>query len=117
MPGCAAFPLGDRASRSILLTSGAVSRGERLEAYSAGAWEVLQPPFDPQELLARVEPYIRAKRDVDQALEGVDVNPLTGCYNARGLMRRLQEVIADARRHHRPLACVATEPSYQNSEA
>ena len=95
----------------IMLSSGQVSREERLDAYRRGAWDVLQPPFDPQELLARLEPYLGAKRDLDQALSCTDVDPLTGCYNVQGLMRRLREVSSEARRYHRPLACVVIGPS------
>ncbi len=95
----------------VVFTSGKMSRSQRLEAYCQGAWDILQPPFDPQELVARMEPYIRAKRDVDRAIEGADMDPQTGCYNARGLMRRLREVGAEARRSQRPLACVVLGPS------
>ena len=95
----------------VLITSGTMNRSQRLEAYRSGAWDVLQPPFDPQELIARLEPYVRAKRDVDRAVEGADIDPETGCYNSRGLMRRFKEVSAEARRSHRPLACVVIGPS------
>jgi PleD family two-component response regulator len=95
----------------VLFTSGAISRSQRLAAYRAGAWDVLQPPFDPQELIARLGPYLRAKKDVDQALNAADLDPQTGCYNSRGLMRRLKEMRAEARRSERPMACVVIGPS------
>jgi PleD family two-component response regulator len=95
----------------VLFTSGAVSRAQRLAGYRAGAWDVMQPPFDPQELIARLGPYVRAKRDVDQAIHAADIDPQTGCYNSRGLMRRLRELDAEARRSQRPLACVVIGPS------
>jgi diguanylate cyclase (GGDEF)-like protein len=95
----------------VLFTSGAISRSQRLAAYRSGAWDVLQPPFDPQELIARLGPYLRAKKDVDQAIQGADIDPQTGCYNSRGLMRRLKELRAEARRSQRPLACVVIGPS------
>lgn len=91
----------------LLVTSGPLDRTSRLDAYRCGAWAVLQPPFDPQEILARLEPYLRAKRAADAAFEDADVDPLTGCYNARGLLRRLKEIAADAQRTHRPVACIA----------
>ena len=94
----------------LLLASGALSRDERMEAYRGGAWDVLQHPFDSQELLARLEPYLHAKRDLDEALSGADIDPVTGCYNAQGLLRRLREVGSDARRNQRPLACVVIRP-------
>jgi PleD family two-component response regulator len=95
----------------VVFTSGAVTRSQRLQAFRAGAWDVLQPPFDSQELVARLAPYVRAKRDADQALQGADIDAQTGCYNSRGLMRRLKELGAEAKRSGRPLACVAIGPS------
>lgn len=99
----------------VLFTSGSVGRTQRLQAFRAGAWDLLQPPFDSQELVARLGPYVRAKRDADQAIEGADIDPQTGCYNSRGLMRRLKELGAEAKRSGRPLACVAIGPSAVDS--
>jgi diguanylate cyclase (GGDEF)-like protein len=105
-----------RPSTPILIFSGgAAGRRERLEAYRAGAWGLLDPPFDPQELLSRIVPLIQAKRDTDAALESSDLDPLTGFYNVHGLMRRLTEIGADTRRSRRPLACVVLRPSAQQS--
>lgn len=103
-----------RPSTPILIFSGgSAGRRDRLEAYRAGAWGLLDPPFDPQELLSRIVPLIQAKRDTDAALESSDLDPLTGFYNVHGLMRRLSEIGADTRRSRRPLACVVLRPSSQ----
>jgi len=91
----------------LLFTSGSVTRGDRLAAFQAGAWAVLQPPFHPEELLAQLDPFIAAKRDTDSALETSHMDPLTGFYNMRGLLRRVVEISADTARSHRPVACVA----------
>lgn len=105
-----------RPSTPILVFSGgAAGRRDRLEAYQAGAWGLLDSPFDPQELLSRIVPLIQAKRDTDAALESSDLDPLTGFYNVHGLMRRLTEIGADTRRSHRPLACVVLRPSARKS--
>jgi diguanylate cyclase (GGDEF)-like protein len=100
----------------ILFTSGVATRAERLEAYRSGAWDLIDPPFDPQELLARLEPYLKAKRDTDRALEAADVDTLTGCYNTRGLMRRLSEIFAETRRTRRPVACLVVAPPQGDDE-
>jgi two-component system cell cycle response regulator len=95
----------------LLFSAGAAGRLHRLDAYRAGAWGVLDPPFDPRELLTRIVPLIQAKRDADTAIEASDLDPLTGFYNVHGLMRRLTEIGADTRRSQRPLACVVLSPS------
>jgi GGDEF domain-containing protein len=41
----------------------------------------------------------------------------TGLYTARGLTRRLREVMADATRRHQPLACVVFLPEAVGGEA
>lgn len=91
----------------ILFTSGSVTRVDRIEGFQAGAWAVLQPPFHSEDLLAQLEPFIAAKRDTDAALDRAHVDPLTGFYNMRGLLRRVIEISADTARSHRPIACVA----------
>jgi diguanylate cyclase (GGDEF)-like protein len=91
----------------ILFTSGSLNLTDRMEGFRAGAWAVLQPPFHPEELLAQLEPLIAAKRDTDVALDSAHLDPLTGFYNMRGLLRRVIEISADTARSHRPIACVA----------
>jgi GGDEF domain-containing protein len=71
---------------------------------------MLAPPFNPEELVARLGPLVAAKRDADTALETSFVDPLTGFYNIQGLMRRVAEVAADTSRSGRPLACVVLGP-------
>jgi PleD family two-component response regulator len=100
----------------IVFSSGPIRRSEKLAAMSAGAWAVLDPPLDPQELLALMTPFIGAKRDADLALEMSYVDPLTGIYNVQGLMRRVSEMSGDTTRSQRPLACVVLGPSSPESE-
>jgi GGDEF domain-containing protein len=73
--------------------------------------------YDPEEFLARIGPYISAKRDADAALETSHLDPLTGFYNLRGLMRRAVEMSADTARTRRPLACVALGPPREGDAA
>lgn len=97
----------------LLFTSGSIDRAERLAAFRAGAWGVLQPPFNPEELLAQLEPFVAAKQDADTAFDTSHLDPLTGFYNMRGLLRRVVEITADTARSRRPLACVALGPLKQ----
>lgn len=91
----------------ILLTSGTPTRAQRLEAYRAGAWELLSEPYDIDALMLKLDLFVRAKREADRTLESGLLDPATGVYNARGLARRAREIGADAARRRAGLACVA----------
>jgi diguanylate cyclase (GGDEF)-like protein len=95
----------------LIFSSGSIRRSDRLAGLQAGAWSVLEPPIDPQELLALLNPFIAAKRDADAALEMSYVDPLTGFYNVQGLIRRVTEMSGDTTRSRRPLACVVLGPA------
>ena len=98
----------------VLVTSGHTDRAEKLEAFSAGAWEYCSQPLDGEILLAKLDTFMRSKRETDRIREESLLDQITGMYNVRGLARRAREIGADAYRHHAPLACVAftteTEP-------
>lgn len=94
----------------LMITGGAVGRAERLEALSAGAWDVLTHPVDPNELILRMETFIRAKQDADRIRDQGLTDPSTGFYNARGIVRRAEEIGADAARSQRPVTCLAFGP-------
>jgi two-component system cell cycle response regulator len=92
----------------ILATSGApLGRADRLEAFGAGAWDVLSHPLDPNELILRIETLVRAKQEVDRVREQGLTDPTTGFYNVRGILQRTKEISADAARSARPVTCVA----------
>lgn len=90
----------------VLTTAGPASREARLAALSAGAWDLLAPPLDAEELVLRVRNYATAKLEIDQVREEGLLDPPTGLYNRRGILRRAQELSANAARHRRPMACV-----------
>jgi two-component system cell cycle response regulator len=94
----------------LMITGGSVERTERLEALRAGAWDVLTHPVDPDELLLRMETFIRAKQDADRIRDEGLTDPDTGFYNPRGIVRRTEEIGADAVRSQRPLTCIAFGP-------
>jgi PleD family two-component response regulator len=96
----------------ILITSaGPSSRRERLDALRAGAWDFCEITPDTDELVLRIQTYVRAKRAIDQIRKSSLQDDLTGLYNLNGLMRRLQEVSSEALRYRRPLACLAIAPT------
>jgi diguanylate cyclase (GGDEF)-like protein len=94
-------------STPILVTSpGHSSRNERLAALRAGAWDFLGSVLDADELPLKLDAYVRAKFDADQAREESLLDQLTGLYNVRGLARRARELGSMAFRHEEPFACV-----------
>jgi diguanylate cyclase (GGDEF)-like protein len=95
---------------ALMITGGSITRAERLEALSAGAWDVLTHPVDPNELVIRMETFVRAKQDADRLRDEGLTDPVTGFYNTRGILRRTREIGADAVRFERPLTCVAFGP-------
>lgn len=91
----------------ILLTTGTPTRAQRLEAYRAGAWELLSEPYDVEVLALKLELFVRAKREADRTLESGLLDPHTGLYNARGIARRAREIGGDAARRGASIVCVA----------
>ncbi|HEX8904428.1 MAG TPA: diguanylate cyclase [Longimicrobiaceae bacterium] len=90
----------------VVVCAGAMARSERLGALRAGAWDAMGFPLDPEELLLKVRALAAVRREVTAAEERGLLDPETGLYNARGMALRAQEMLADAYRHRRPLACV-----------
>jgi diguanylate cyclase (GGDEF)-like protein len=94
----------------IITTSGASEREQRLAAYQAGAWEFASQPLDGEVLLLKLDAFMRSKREADRLRAESLLDPLTGLYNMRGLVRRAREISAEAQRLHAPIACVAFSP-------
>ncbi len=94
----------------IITTASRLEREQRVEARAAGVWDFVCWPIDAEELRARLDIYVTAKRDADRTREESMVDRVTGLYNLRGLMRRVRELGSDAFRHSRALACVAIAP-------
>jgi len=94
----------------LMITSSSVGRAQKLEALSAGAWDILTHPVDPNELILRMDTFVRAKQEADRVRDEGLTDPSTGFYNVRGILRRTKEISADAVRSDRPLTCVAFGP-------
>jgi len=92
------------------------SRQQRLAALRAGAWEFLNYPLDAEELMLRLDGYMRAKFDADRARDDALLDETTGLYNIRGLERRARELGSHAFRNHWPLACVVVATESDSSE-
>jgi PleD family two-component response regulator len=107
----------DATTPVMVTTHGALASDERLALLRAGAWDVLQRPVDPRELIVRLYHYLTAKQESDRVRSSGLVDPETGYYNLRGLQRRCEELTADAFRRHAPLACLAIRPAVPDPEA
>lgn len=97
--------LGDRVPMLVILPE-RPTRAERLVALRAGAWDVLVPPIDGEELVLRLRAYVQAKFDADRLREAGLLDTGTGLYNVTGLERRATELGSWAQRHGESLSCV-----------
>jgi diguanylate cyclase (GGDEF)-like protein len=105
-------------STPILMTApDRPSRELRLGSLRAGAWDFLDYPLDAEELMLRLDSFMRAKFDADHAREKALVDESTGLYNIRGLERRAAELGSHAFRYHWPLACVVVTPDVADRES
>ena len=99
------------ATSILLLTSEELGRVQRLDALGAGAWDILPHPVDANELILRLDTFVRGKQEMDRIRDEGLTDPDTGIYNVRGILTKTREVAADAARHHRPLTCVVFGPT------
>jgi DNA-binding response OmpR family regulator len=91
----------------IITTAGPSGRPQRMTAYGAGAWEFYGQPLDSDALLHKMGVYIAAYTESRRLRHNALIDDATGLYNQSGLMHRATELIADARRIGRAVACVA----------
>jgi DNA-binding response OmpR family regulator len=110
-------PAVDDTTPILLLTTAPLSRVERIHALRNGAWDILQLPFDPEEIVLRVRRYLRAREALRIGLERGLIDPDTGVYNEQGLLRRVAELASDARRSARTLGCVLLGPETVDGES
>ena len=94
----------------LLVTAEHVNRQHQLGALRAGAWEYVRLPTDAEELLLRLESYIKGKFEADRAREESLLDQSTGLYSTRGVLKRARELASEASRHGRPLACIVFAP-------
>ncbi|HUF64537.1 MAG TPA: response regulator [Gemmatimonadaceae bacterium] len=100
----------------MLLSTGIWPAEERIAALRAGAWEICSLPMNGEELVLKLETWVRAKLASDVAREEGLLDPDTGLYNVRGVLKRLAELGAGANRHRRPLACVVLSPDLPEAD-
>ncbi|MEW6325614.1 MAG: diguanylate cyclase [Nitrospirota bacterium] len=103
----------------ILLTSQADSE-DKVKGLEVGANDYVTKPFDHGELIARVKNLIRIKElqqeveeknaalaVLNQRLETMAItDELTGLFNRRHFIERVQQEFARSKRYHLPLSCL-----------
>lgn len=94
----------------FLVTSRPVSRRERLEALHAGVWEVITFPLDTEAFMLQLERYVQLRLGIRRSREEGLIDPQTGLYNMRGMLRRVREEGAVAKRHRLPMSCLVLGP-------
>jgi diguanylate cyclase (GGDEF)-like protein len=105
------------AGTPILIASKApLRRNERLDALASGAWDLISLPVDAAEMLLRLNVYVQAKFEVDNARDRSLLDMGSGLYSVRGLLRRVKELSLDAYRHRTPIACVVVAPEDEFAE-
>lgn len=94
----------------ILTTAGPSGRQERLAAYQAGAWEFFGQPLDGETLLLKLGVFLEAKAVADALRRDSLIDAATGLYSRVGVLRRGEELAADATRRGQALTCVVLQP-------
>jgi two-component system, cell cycle response regulator len=110
--------LVSRSAAIILLATTPLSREERIRGLEAGAWDMLTLPLDAEEMMLRVDRYVRGKLEADRLRDEALIDPSTGLYSWHGIAQRVRELGAAAERFGRPLACIVftTAPTEDDEE-
>jgi two-component system, cell cycle response regulator len=97
----------------VMILSALGSVDDIVSGLDAGADEYLTKPFNPAELIARLNTgkrILALERSLKEAYQRIQVlsitDPLTGIYNRGYIASRFPEEIARARRYKRPLSVV-----------
>lgn len=100
----------------VVLLSGRGDARARTEGLRMGADDFLCKPYDPQELIARIQALLRIKRQYDEVAAQRDRlartsvhDELTELFSARYLRHRLSEEFHRAERYHDPLAYLVVD--------
>jgi len=102
-------------STPILITASPAEAGKtRIQALSAGAWDVVPLPLNAEELVLRLNGYAVAKLEADRAENDSLLDPATVFYNLPGFVRRLTESAVAAARFQRPLGCIVLEAQVES---
>ena len=100
-------PLFDHSTPIIVTSPSPATRGFRMTAYAAGAWECYNSPIDFESLFLRMRTFIRARRELAGKHAQDFIDPATGLYSSFGLRQLAGQFGALAQRNQGAFACVA----------
>jgi CheY-like chemotaxis protein len=99
----------------LIVTDAAPTPELRVAALRDGAWDFVRRSDGYEELLVKLEVYVQAKRNIDEALAAQPPEPEPALLNRSGLARRARELGALMSRARGAFACVVfaveAEPS------
>ena len=93
----------------IVVTGAENDEAARKKALDEGATDFITKPFSSVDLLARARAHANYRRIARKLEEQITVDSLTGLANKAGLLDRLQQDVAFARRHTQPLSVARIE--------
>ncbi len=94
----------------LISSSERLSKRQRLEAFGAGAWDVITVPLDSEELVLRLTSFAEARFESVRIREEGLLDESTGLYNPTGLERRAREMKSWAYREGDALSCIVFAP-------
>jgi two-component system cell cycle response regulator len=107
---------GQPREMQILLACGADDRDLAIKALDLGADGVLSLPFEAREAAARITLLLRRKQEITRlhtqlrsGLRSAMTDPLTGLYNRRYALPRLDQVMRDVRVQQQPAAVIMAD--------
>jgi diguanylate cyclase (GGDEF)-like protein len=90
----------------VIFISATAKMEDRVRALDLGAVDFLGKPFEVVELKARVRSALRVQHLLKMLAQKAQVDGLTGLWNRKYFDFRLQQEVAEALRHRRPLSLV-----------
>jgi two-component system cell cycle response regulator len=93
----------------IVVTGAENDEAARMQALDLGATDFITKPFTTTDLVARARAHAKHQRVTRELQAQAMLDSLTGLANKSGLLDRLQQDIAYARRHQQPLSLVRIE--------
>lgn len=96
----------------IFLTGRDITEENIIRGLELGAYDYITKPYRVAELLSRIRVMARIKFAEQRARELSVTDELTGLYNRRFLLQRLEEELSRARRYRLPLSCIMLDLDY-----